>query len=473
MKRLISLLLMICLLAPGTAVRAEEEMEEAPAVRTEEEREEVPMVPGHGYSFDFEVQLHPEAFSDGGNERIRGYAELVGALRFEGTFQWVDNWDVFDLNLRIIPKTRPDGAVDVRLHGAQDLMFLNSSLMEDRTVALGNSSMLAFCTKMSEQLGISLQYPALLYPYTWTYALALPIQDVQGLIGMADAEGYVPPERVEEFWSWWRYRLEFDENVRMLEDALCRNSDAEDAFRGMFHEIPDFFLENVAGRQGIRIRSEGGETRWTAASGEFYRAYDDGRNSGMELTVPRMRTGYQPVFSLEKVRENGFVNSRLSARLLGDEDRKDLVSLQASLISFPEKWPVRCSSLMSLNLTGELLPNIGCAVVISGEENGHLRAEVRKPTVDLEPGAVLLSLEGDLIPMEEGTPIRVFTLWDLEGALELFSANDAEIRAFVPELAEPIMQGMLGFLAGIPTKACQTIMDDLTEMGVFQVLMGN
>ena len=35
-----------------------------------------------------------------------------------------------------------------------------------------------------------------------------------------------------------------------------------------------------------------------------------------------------------------------------------------------------------------------------------------------------------------------------------------------------MLEGMLKFLIGIPTSACQAIMDDLTELGVFQVILG-
>jgi len=456
-KKLISLLLLVCILAGGLAGA--------------EEPDEPPMLPANGYTFDFELKMHPEAFQDGTNERILGYSELMDALRFQGTFYWTDDWNIFDLELSVIPKTKPEAALDFRIHGAEDLMYLNSSLFGDKTVALGNSSMLDFCNKMSEHLGIPLNYLGLLYPYNWKYALSLPVSDWEGMMRTADERGVIAYKNVDQLWSGWRYRVEYDGPLNILADALCRDSEGSEAFQGVFDEFPDFFRDELAGNGEITVRSSEGEIRFSSDRGEFFVSKDDGQNSLMELTAPRMKTGFQPVFFLEKTRENGFFNSRITAQLLGNDRLMDLVNLQASLIAFPEKWPVDCFSLLSLNLTGNLLPNVGTAVFLSGQENGHFRAEVRKPTVDMEPGAIMVSVEGNLNPMEGEVLVRGFTLHDLEGALAIFSANDKDINAFIPELVEPVIDGMLHFLVGIPTRACQTMMDDLSEMGVFSVLL--
>ena len=51
-------------------------------------------------------------------------------------------------------------------------------------------------------------------------------------------------------------------------------------------------------------------------------------------------------------------------------------------------------------------------------------------------------------------------------------ANDSTIRAFLPDMVRPMLEGMLRFLAGIPASACQAIMDDLTDLGVLELLLG-
>ena len=76
------------------------------------------------------------------------------------------------------------------------------------------------------------------------------------------------------------------------------------------------------------------------------------------------------------------------------------------------------------------------------------------------------------IPLREDVLVREFRIEDGEEALPLLTSNDVDIQGFLPDLVQPMLEGMLKFLIGIPTSACQAIMDDLTELGVFQVILG-
>jgi len=456
-KRLISLALLLCLLAgifPAAAENAE-------------------TVSGTGYDFDFTARLNPEAFSKKLRNSAQGYADLLEALRFQGSIVWDDSRENFKVSLSIIPVAAASGTLDLQIQGAEDLMFVSSSLLKDKIVKLSNYSLLGFCSKMSEHLDIPLHYLALLVPYTWTYCLGLPIQDWESMLEEMDETGLIPEKAIQYLWECWDYRLVFDTPLNVLIDALCKDSEMEDSFRGMVAEIPDYFVKQVAQEKEIQIRQNEEETVWNAATGTIYRETRQDRTETKELLLPRMKTGYLPVFSLETYRENSWHSDRLDIRLSGEEeeDRADLVNLQASLISFPDTWPADCYSLLSLSLTGGLLPNVGFAAYFSGEKNGHARIEFRKPTVDLEPGAVMLALEGSILPFSGDIRLEDYSHIEEERLLDLFIANDARIRDFLPDLVEPLLKGMFRFLSGIPTSACQTIMDDLTEIGVFEVLL--
>jgi len=90
----------------------------------------------------------------------------------------------------------------------------------------------------------------------------------------------------------------------------------------------------------------------------------------------------------------------------------------------------------------------------------------------MEPGAEMMTLEGSLLPREGEMLMDIRAEEEPENMLDLFVSNDTQIQSFLPDLVEPLLQGMIRFLVGIPTSACQAILDDLTEMGVFGVLMG-
>lgn len=456
MKRLISALMMVCLLLGGLSAGAEETY----------------TLSAKEYDFDFTLKLFPEAFPENLREKARGYAEFLGALRWKGSFLKATGEDYYDLRLSVIPVSQPDGAIDFRIHGPQDPMLVHSSLFGDRIIQLSTFSLLNFCNKMAEHLGIPLQYVGLAYPYSWLFSLKLPIADWQYMMEKEE-NGVIAAEWVSYLWNCWWWRIYDNEPVKILVDALCKNTEAENAFRAVVNEIPDYFAKDFARERALHIRREARQTTWANDEGEvFFRKYDEGGNSGMELTMPRMKTGYLPVFSLESSEENGWRSTRLKAGLLGGENQQDLLNLKMSLIAFPTVWPADCWSLLSLDLTGTLLPNLGVSCYLEGEKSGRFRLEIRKPTVEMEPGQIMLTVEGELTPREELSEITAYAEIPQERTLDLLVSNDTEIQAYLPGLTGTMAKGLLRFLAGIPTSACQTVMDDLEELGVFSALLG-
>ena len=83
-----------------------------------------------------------------------------------------------------------------------------------------------------------------------------------------------------------------------------------------------------------------------------------------------------------------------------------------------------------------------------------------------------MTADGFLQPMEGDVQVRVFTLSDGEGGLELFNSNDASFGPFVSEIVQPVVKGALEFLVGVPASSCQTIIDDLQEAGVLAMMLG-
>lgn len=462
-KQFIVLCLLCCLLVAGAFPAAGAEKKGPPA-----------MVAAVKYDFDFLVRLHPEAFSGNIRRQIDGYADLLTALRFEGSLTLAKKSDNFDLQLSVIPVSRPEGAIDLHVYGCEDTMVFRSNLLGEKFVWLSNYSMLNFCSKMSEHLGIPLQYLGLLYPYSWKFGLKQPLEDWIYMAELVDENGIIPESAVQDLWLYWSYRLDYNDPLNILIDALCKDTEVEDAFRAMVSAIPDSFIHDFLQDREIRVRQEEGNTTWENFEGKaFYTEHTSGSFLSRRVDLPRMKTGYQPLFFEEQVEENDALSDRLEIQLLGGEKQQDLLDLKLSLVSFPRTWPADCYSLLSLSQTGELLPKVGFSCYLSGEENGHCRLEIRKPTVEMEPGSLLLTVEGQALPSEsEVADFDTEREWDAANVLDILVANDATINAYLPQVMEPALKGLSRFLIGIPTSACQAILDDLTEMGVFTVLLG-
>ena len=474
MRRLISLVLTVCLLGTGLCAGGMSLAEENAASLNEPALDEEPveMVTGTGYKFDFVLRLHPEAISEKQQKKMEGYADLLQSLRFTGSFTRALNGEDFELKLSIIPISYSSGAVDLWIYGFEDVMLLRSSLLGNKAIELSNFSLLAFCAKMSEHLGLPLYYPALLYPYSWKYSLRLIIENCQYVFSHRDENGVISEELMQYLWDCLDWRLNNDEPFNILVDALCKDTDIEEAFRSVIAEIPDYVVKQTAQGKTTQVISDGGATVWRTASGDIYTdsVTDQGRT--IKLSWPRMKTGYLPAFSMETIRENQSLSCWVYAQMLGQGDQQDIVNLEASMISFPQSWPQDCFSLLSVNLRGGLLPNIGVACYLSAEQNGHVRVEIRKPTVDLELGAMMLGIEGELLPLTGDVLMRGYTYEEAKGALDVFVSNDSTINVFLSDVVESIIKGIAQFLMGIPTSSCQTIMDDLTGLGVFELLMG-
>ena len=426
-----------------------------------------------GVDFDFFLRLHPEALSGVKVKQAQGYADLLQTVRFHGTFLWYPQYRIFDLSVSVIPVDSRGDPISFQICGAEDIMYITSPLLGRQTVKLSNYSLLGFCSKMSEHLGIPLHYLALLFPYTWRYGLEIPILDWKYLVDHIDKKGIVSEENIWYLSNCWEWRLAENEPTKVLIDALCKDSDHEEAFRAMISEIPDYIFRQLAGKQTFQISREGDKTIWHCFSGDFLTEIRNNQTWRLALNLPRMEGGYLPVFSLEQDLEKNRQSWRLRAQILGSGSlQEDLVNLEASLLSFPVFWPADFQSLLSLSLTGGLLPNIGFSAYLVGEENGHLRIEIRKPTVNYEPGPVMLTLEGDLNPLKGDLVLSSISSERMDESLDLLVCNDTDIRAFLPGIAQPMLEGLLRFLVGIPASACQTLMDDLENQGILNLVLG-
>ena len=459
MKKWISLMLMCCLLAGlGSACAEDPETE-----------------PGWGYQFDFTVRLNTEALSPAIRERARGYADLMEALRFEGSYVKSMTHDFFDLRLKVSPVHRSAKPISFYLHGSRDLMYLNSSLLEEKTIVLNHQSLLEFCTKIYNHMGIPLQHLAYLYPFTYEYNLEMPKEDFLWIRRRADEQGFISAKSVKHISNGWSYRLEKDPPTQVFINSAGLGSGYEEAFLAVAYELPEYFWESVVMEQGIQIirdKARNKET-WRAVTGDFLKTINGNDYQEISVILPKMKAGYVPsLFAMHLVNDN-WQTARVSAQLLStDEHSDDLFDLQASYTSLPVSWPANCQSLVNVSLKGGMVPNIGFSVFLTGEKDGHFTVRFRKPSPEDEPGEVMATLDGFLQPMEGDVQVRVFNLSDGDGGLELFNSNDASFGPFISDITRPVIKGALEFLVGVPASSCQTIIDDLQEAGVLSVLLG-
>ena len=60
---------------------------------------------------------------------------------------------------------------------------------------------------------------------------------------------------------------------------------------------------------------------------------------------------------------------------------------------------------------------------------------------------------------------------DLENVFNVFSINEQKIPELNSRVLSPLIRNLLSFVAAAPTAACQSFLDDLTDIGVLDILV--
>ena len=59
----------------------------------------------------------------------------------------------------------------------------------------------------------------------------------------------------------------------------------------------------------------------------------------------------------------------------------------------------------------------------------------------------------------------------LEGVYNIFAFNEETLAAFSHEVLPPLVRSLFTFIEAAPTAACQSFLDDITDLGVLDMLL--
>ena len=57
------------------------------------------------------------------------------------------------------------------------------------------------------------------------------------------------------------------------------------------------------------------------------------------------------------------------------------------------------------------------------------------------------------------------------GSYNVFSFNEQKLGEFTDKVLPPLVRSVFSFVAAAPTSACQSFLDDLTDIGVLDMLL--
>ena len=419
------------------------------------------------YDFDLRLHLNPDSFPAARRTRLQGYADLLEALSFRGSLLYDPETENLDFSLELVPDDRGASPVSFRFFGPPDAVMMSSSLFGSSNVVFSNKSLVEFAVKMHEHLGLNLHYGALLVPYVYEYAFYDVIQRWNKYIYGKTGTRTVSAKKIQNFAEALDFALAYSKGADAILRALCLSGEDEELIRGEVYGLSSYLLETVTAGKKLAIKMEPGSEVWLADGKPVYTRLTDPAGERISTDLPLTPGGYQPAFSLTRAMNNGREDLQLHAGWTrnGEDDLLDFCFAGAGL---PAAWPADAEASGEVALRGMVYPGFAFGWSLAAASSGHAELQIKTPSGE-KAGEVLLRAEGTVLPREAEVP--VFLREEIDACVDILRMNDVTLAAFKNSVMPTAITGMIRFLAGIPASSCQSLLDDLTDLGILDLLL--
>ena len=106
---------------------------------------------------------------------------------------------------------------------------------------------------------------------------------------------------------------------------------------------------------------------------------------------------------------------------------------------------------------------------LSTSADGNISLTLSRPLED-RLSVPVFSCSGTITPAAYEGKLK-FKASSLSKNFNIFSVNDQTLYEFVHRTARPLFTGLLNFLYEIPASSCQSIMDELENYGILELLL--
>jgi hypothetical protein len=119
-----------------------------------------------------------------------------------------------------------------------------------------------------------------------------------------------------------------------------------------------------------------------------------------------------------------------------------------------------------------MYPDFNLSILGKTEKGGAASVSFCQPSDGAAPKP-MLTFEGTVVPSSvhvEKAPNFNYKPEKLYGTYNFFSFSEYYVAKFKNAVTEPLIKGLLDFVAAAPTAACQSFLDDLTDSGVLNMM---
>ncbi len=488
----------------------------------------------YSFDFDFTFTMNARSFPKLIRSRMAGYAALFNKLGLRGNLAWTRSIGCFELDAELYFTDRPSLTFPFRVYGAEPRIFITSPLIKDEVILLNMIALLEFSVKAKKTLGIPLPYLAFLYPLTTKYAMAGLANTWNEVIGSYPDGGKITPEQLHTLYERWAQIFIENPDLQRWITALADGSDnAEEAVEAEFMSVPDY-IEKITAFEPVTVTSDEGSEVWTNESGQalYSRQESDGALS-VSVTLPASENGYEPLLTYSSANDGSTVSFRLETSLnrdpysivlkpvsneeeyteevgvydeYEDEDGyyykdeydeeseseggfynyyddcgesgtvreeslpESLIHLTIDAAGLPARLPADSSFDTDINLLEKLFPNFGASIHGETKKDGSLLLTVRKPYNEGKESEEIFRCTGTLVPAAT-RDIPNYMHKELDGVYNVFSFNEQTLAEFRNKVLPLLVRSIFRFVEAAPTSACQSLLDDLTDSGILDMIM--
>ena len=438
-KRLLSLLLCLCLLTPVIA-----SAENARSV-----------------AFTLEGEMYPDAYPLKDQKLMQGLSELIGILTLEGTLQY-DDAGALDLAADVLLDGDEETRTGVRVYGIETHWGVESTLLGDSGFSMNLQALLEFCMKAYFHLEIPLQRVGLLAtPYVHKDGLGALTSLWNPVMNAASDTRTIPRDEVLTMLRQISSVAENDRAFTYWVQALALEAGYDGVISSFMSQLPEW-ADGFLGEEGVVVTVDGENQTWTSGGTTlFSKTVRDGWTT-CSLSLPASVDGYvlNAFFSVQDKGSVFYADLRLTV----DQEDAGILDLRLSADAIPQHLPLTGTFALSYDVTGEAMPD-GFHLRFEGEAADGAFTLHQKDAVS---GSTMLTLKGSVQPADVTSPL-IWTVSDLP-ELEFFSVNDVTLSRFVNDVKGPVIRGLLPLLIHAPMSACQSLMDLVTDTGIFDVL---
>ncbi len=415
-----------------------------------------------GYGFELGFSMDASSYPESDQTLVQGIADALNMLTLSGTFAKEGN--SFDLTGELLLENDEDTRTAVHIYGTETHYQIGSSLLGNQELLLNNLALLEFAIKAYNHLNMPLQYPALLIStYAHTSAFDWIREQWNAVMQAEEGDRVISRDDIIDLAAYAAENAEQDRAFYYWLAALALESGYSDMVLETITELPDW-LDGLLDDDGITVTCEGDTETWTSGEETFFTKTADESGESFSLTLPMLPDGNTVEASYQRSNEDG--SMELTVLIANEEDETTMLDASVTLTGWADTLPMNGDAELNVSLSGEMVPDAVNAHFTYHAEDG----QVTLCQMDAETDAAMLTIHGTLTEQALAAPSYSD---EMLNGLNVFSLNDASLKTFVADVAEPFIKGAIPLLKHLPLSTYESLFTLLDQYGILNMLTAN